>query len=47
MNNLLTEAKLIIGNNKTEKAARDFMTTGQREALSDDYAARKHHSKAD
>ncbi|MDQ3712207.1 MAG: hypothetical protein M3388_08325 [Acidobacteriota bacterium] len=39
MNDLLTEAKLIIANNKSEKAARDFMTTEQRNALAEDYAA--------
>ena len=41
MNNLLTEAKIIFANNKTDKPARDFMTTEQRGALADDYAARK------
>ncbi len=41
MNDLVTQAKDIIGSNKTEKAARDFMTTGQRDALAEDYASRK------
>jgi len=40
MNDLLTEARDIIANNKTEKAARDFMTTEQRDAMTDDYAAK-------
>ena len=39
MNDLVTQAKDIIGNNKTEKAARDSMSSGQRDALADDYAA--------
>ncbi len=54
MNDLVTQAKAIIGNNKTEKASRDFMTSGQRDALADDYAGRKQflsashfHSDAD
>jgi len=46
MNNLLTEAKLIITNNKTGQAARDFMTTDQRNALAEDYASRKHFLSA-
>ena len=41
MNNLLTEAKLILSGNKSEKAARDFMTTEQRDAMAEDYAERK------
>ena len=41
MNNLLTEAKLILASNKSDKAARDFMTGEQREALAEDYASRK------
>ncbi len=39
MNNLLKEAREIISNNKTDKAARSFMTDEQREALAEDYAA--------
>lgn len=41
MNNFLTEAKHILASNKTVQAAKDFMTTEQRDALADDYAARK------
>jgi hypothetical protein len=41
MNDLLTEAKQIIGNNRTEKAARDLMTAGQRDALAADFASKK------
>jgi len=41
MNDLVTQAKLIIGSNKTKQAARDFMTTEQREALAEDFASRK------
>lgn len=46
MNNLLNEAKLIIANNKTEKAARDFMTNEQRTAIAEDYANQKHFLSA-
>ncbi len=54
MSNLLTEAKDIIATNKTGQAARDFMSSGQRDALADDYAvdnqflsAAHFHSDAD
>ncbi len=39
MNRLLTEAKEIFANHKSDKAARDSMSSGQRDALADDYAA--------
>jgi hypothetical protein len=39
MNNPLAEAKLILANNKLDQAARSFMSTEQREALAEDYAA--------
>lgn len=41
MNDLLTEAKLIIANNKTENAARDLIKNEQRAAIAEDYANRK------
>ncbi len=41
MNDLLNEAKAILASNKTDQAARDFMTTEQRNAITEDYAARK------
>ncbi len=41
MNNLLTEAKLLLANNRTDKASRDLMTIEQRDALADDYASGK------
>lgn len=41
MNELLNQAKEILVSNRAEKAARDFMTVEQREALADDYASRK------
>ena len=54
MNNLLTEAKLILASNKSDKAARDFMITDQRNAMAEGYAAKKQflsashfHSDAD
>ena len=39
MNHLLAEAKEIFANNKSDKAAKDFMSSRQRDALADDYAA--------
>lgn len=41
MSNLLNEAKQIISNNRSDKAAKDFMTNAQRDALADDFAAKK------
>ncbi len=41
MKNLLTEAKILLAGNRTDKAARDFMTAPQRDALAEDYASRK------
>ncbi len=41
MNELLTEAKLLLASNRTDKAARDFMSASQRDALAEDYANRK------
>lgn len=41
MNDLLTEAKLVAASNRTEKVSRDLMTTGQRDAMAEDYASRK------
>ncbi len=46
MNNILTEAKLLLANNRTDKASRDLMTTEQRDALADDYARDKHFLSA-
>jgi len=40
-NNPLTEAKQIIRNNRTGKAARDLLTTLQREAITEDFASKK------
>ncbi len=41
MNNLLTEAQQILASNKSDQAARELMTTEQRDAITEDYAARK------
>jgi hypothetical protein len=41
MNDLLNEAKQIIGSNRTDKAAKDFMTTAQRDALAADFASKQ------
>jgi hypothetical protein len=41
MNNFLTEAKAILSSNRSDKAARDFMTNDQRTALAEDYAGKK------
>lgn len=41
MNDLIKQARDIIGSNKTEKAARDFMSNDQRDALAEDFASRK------
>ena len=41
MNDLLTEAKQIIANNRTDKAVRDLLTTAQREVITEDFASRK------
>jgi hypothetical protein len=41
MNDLLTEAKQIIANNRTDKAARDLLTTEQREVITEDFLSRK------
>ncbi len=41
MNELLCEAKLLLANNRTVKAAKDLMTKEQRDALADDYASGK------
>jgi hypothetical protein len=41
MNNLLTEAKQILASNKSNQAAKEFMTTEQRDAITEDYAGRK------
>ncbi len=41
MNELLAQAKEILGSNKTDQAARSFMTNEQRDVLAEDYASRK------
>ena len=41
MNDLLNEAKQILGSNRSDKAAKDFMTTAQRDALADDFASKQ------
>lgn len=41
MSDSLTEAKHLLASNRTEKAARDFMTTEQRDALAENFASRK------
>ena len=41
MKNLLTEAQQFLASNKSDQAAREFMTTEQRDVLTEDYAARK------
>jgi len=41
MNNLLTEAQQILASNKSSQAAKEFMTTEQRDAITEDYAGRK------
>jgi hypothetical protein len=46
MNDLLTEAKLIIANNKNENAARDLMSNEQRAAIAENYANQKQFSSA-
>lgn len=46
MTDLLKEAREIISNNKTDKASRDFMTTEQRNALAEDYAAKSQFQTA-
>ncbi len=54
MNNLVREAQAILASNRTDKAARDFMSTEQRDAFAEDFASRKQflsashfHSDAD
>ncbi len=41
MNNFLTEAQQILASNKSNQAAKDFMTTEQRNALAEDFATKK------
>jgi hypothetical protein len=41
MNNSLTEAQAVLAANRSDKAAREFMTAEQRTALAEDCAARK------
>jgi hypothetical protein len=41
MNDLLNEAKQIMGGNRSDKAAKDFMTNEQRDALAADFASKK------
>lgn len=46
MSDLLIKAKLIISNNRTDKPARDAMTTDERRAVAEDYAVNNHFLSA-
>jgi hypothetical protein len=41
MSEKLIEAKQVIANNRTDKAARDLLTAEQREIVTEDYLSRK------